>query len=75
MYDLDLQLALAHNQELLRAAARDRLAAEATATQPSAADRAALAAGDLLVGAGLHLEHWARARRMRRALTRLHGIQ
>ena len=75
MRDLNLQLAQDRSQELLRAAEHDRLVATATAAQPRAADRVALAAGDLLVGAGQHLEHWARERRMRRALARLHGIQ
>lgn len=75
MYDLTLQPALAHQDALLRAAEHERLVADATAAQPSATDRAALLASNVLVGAGLHLEHWARARRMRRALTRLHVLQ
>ena len=75
MYDLDVRLTLDHREQLLRAAEHDRLVATATASRPSASDRAVLAASDLLVGAGLHLEHWARARRTRRALARLHGFQ
>jgi hypothetical protein len=75
MRDLDLQLTLDRSKDLQRAAEHDRLVAEATAAQPSAADRVALAAGDVLVGAGQRLEHWARKRRMRRALARVHSIQ
>jgi hypothetical protein len=75
MHDLNLELAMDRSREMLRTAERDRLAATATANQPGAADRAALAASDLLVGAGLHLEHWARRRRLRRVMARTHVFQ
>jgi hypothetical protein len=74
MHNLNQQLPLQHAQDMLRTAEHDRLIAQATATQPGIADRAAFAVGDTLVGVGQHLEQWARQRRMRRVRTRLHAV-
>lgn len=67
MYRLDSHVVLSRCAEMRRTAARERLAAAAAANQPGLADRAALAAGVLLVGAGHRLEHWAHAHQRRQA--------
>ena len=66
MLDPSTLMPFSHRDELLKAAERDRLAAQAAFGTPRWTDRVLLAAGSALISTGLKMYAWYQLRRLRR---------